>query len=308
MTYFPKLQNTLQHRGIVPTLRHSVRFVLQKPGYTVLSSILSPETHEKLIAAPVLGYWPQLDEPRSFSEKIIVRKLSNERTKLFSKVSDKYAVREYVEKMVGANPLTELYFVGDDPDKILFEELPNKFVVKATHGSGMAVVVNDKEKQDFDSIRSECKSWLETSYGKISREYWYEAISPQIVIEEHVDDPKHNVPPDFKFYVFNGRVEFVHVDFNRFSGNRSRRFFDKEWEAYDFRLDYPLGPVIDEPDRLDEMIDIAEQLGKEFEFIRVDLYHTSDSRIYFGEMTLAPGAGSETFYPVEWDFKLGSYW
>ncbi|MGB9961591.1 ATP-grasp fold amidoligase family protein [Halobacterium sp. MBLA0001] len=308
MTYFSKLRKTLQHRGFVPTLRHSARFVLQKPAYPILSKIISPKNHEKLMAAPVLGYWPKLDEPRSFNEKIISRKLSGENSSVFSKVSDKYAVREYVEETVSTDILTELYFVGDDPNEIPFDDLPNRFVVKATHGSGMAIVVNEKQEQDFDSIRMECESWLETSYGTKSREYWYESIPPQIVIEEYIPDPNNSVPRDFKFYVFNGRAEFVHVDFNRFSGNRSRRFFDREWRPYNFRLDYPLGPVIDEPERLNDMIEIAEKLGDGFEFVRVDLYHTSENRIYFGELTLAPGAGTETFYPIDWDFELGSYW
>jgi len=308
MIYLSKFQKTLQHRGFVPALRHAIRFTLQKPAYPVLSKFLSPKTHEKLMAAPVLGYWPQIDEPRSFSEKIIARKLSGERENLFSKVSDKYAVREYVKEKTDANLLTDLYFIGDSPGEIPFSKLPGEFVIKATHGSGMAIVVNDKQDWDFNSIRSECESWLKTSYGRRSREYWYEAIPPRILVEEYIDDTEHDVPPDFKFYVFNGQVKFVHVDFNRFSGDRSRRFFDREWNAYEFRLDYPLGPVIDKPDRLEEMTDIAEQLGEEFEFVRVDLYHTSDNKIYFGEMTLAPGAGTESFYPVEWDFNLGSYW
>ncbi|MFC7114613.1 ATP-grasp fold amidoligase family protein [Natronoarchaeum sp. GCM10025703] len=308
MTYLAKLQKTARHRGVIPTVRHGVRFTIQKAGYPVFSKILSPKTHEKLMAAPVLGYWPQLEEPRSFSEKIISRKLSGERAELFSTVSDKYSVREYVKQKVGENLLTDLYFVGESSGEIPKNGLPEKFVIKATHGSGMTIVVDDHREYDFDLIESKCKSWLETPFGKKSREYWYEEIQPRVVIEEYIDDPKHDIPPDFKFYVFNGRVEFVHVDFNRFSAERSRRFFDREWNACDFRLDYPLGPTIDKPDRLDEMIKIAETLGEDFEFVRVDLYHTSDNRIYFGEMTLAPAAGTERFYPVEWDFKLGSYW
>jgi hypothetical protein len=172
----------------------------------------------------------------------------------------------------------------------------------------MTIVVKNKQECDFDSVVSECESWLETRYGKKSREYWYEAIPPRIVVEEYIDDPKHAVPPDLKFYVFHGRVEFVHVDFNRFSDNRSRRFFDRDWNPRDFRLGYPLGPVIDEPERLDEMITIAETLGKGFEFVRVDLYHTNDNELYFGEITLAPGAGTEKFSPTKSDFNFGSHW
>ncbi len=308
MVYLDKFKKSIRNRGPLLTFRHGVRFAIQDPGYPVFSKIMSAKMHEKISAAPVLGYWPELDDPRSFSEKTILRKLATENTSLFSKLSDKYAVREYVEQKMGSEILTDLYFVGDDPDEIPFPDLPNQFVIKATHGSAMTIVVNNKNRIDIDSIVSQCKSWLETPYGKKSREYWYEQISPRIIVEEYIDDPDHNVPPDFKFYVFNGRVEYVHVDFNRYSDNRARRFFDREWNPCPFQLDFPLGPIIDEPTRIDEMINIAEKLGDGLDFARVDLYHTSDNNLYFGEITLAPGAGSEKFYPTEWDFKLGSYW
>jgi hypothetical protein len=56
------------------------------------------------------------------------------------------------------------------------------------------------------------------------------------------------------------------------------------------------------------MIEIANTLGEEFEFARVDLYHTSNNNIYFGEITLAPGAGTERFDPETQDFKMGAHW
>jgi hypothetical protein len=56
------------------------------------------------------------------------------------------------------------------------------------------------------------------------------------------------------------------------------------------------------------MIEIAEALGKDLDFVRVDLYEGEDERVYFGEMTLAPGSGLTRFDPVDYDRVFGTYW
>ena len=53
---------------------------------------------------------------------------------------------------------------------------------------------------------------------------------------------------------------------------------------------------------------VAEELGAEFDFIRVDLYNTTDNEIIFGEMTVAPASGMGRFIPREYDYEFGSHW
>lgn len=52
---------------------------------------------------------------------------------------------------------------------------------------------------------------------------------------------------------------------------------------------------------------MAEALGRDFDFMRVDLYSIR-ARTVFGEMTLAPGAGWIPFLPQGYDAVLGSHW
>jgi hypothetical protein len=49
---------------------------------------------------------------------------------------------------------------------------------------------------------------------------------------------------------------------------------------------------------------IAEKLGENFDFVRVDFY-TLDDKMYIGEMTHYPGTGNEEFKPRSKDFELG---
>lgn len=52
------------------------------------------------------------------------------------------------------------------------------------------------------------------------------------------------------------------------------------------------------------MIEICKILSSPFPLVRVDLY-TDNKKIYFGELTFYPGNGTDKFYPIEWDYKLG---
>ena len=268
--------------------------------------ILGKKLHQKLAMYPRIGYWPQLNDPRTFNEKIMCRKLFTNDC-LFSQISDKYAVRKYITTKYDKKILNQVYQVVNNPDDISFEDLPNEFVVKPNHGSGWIHIVEDKSKEDFQEIKSKCREWLSRSYGETKGEYWYSEIKPRIIIEERLKDNEGDTPPDYKFLVFHGEVKYIQVDYDRFS-DHSRRFYDRDWTPQDFKLKFPLGPVTDKPDNLDKMIRVAENIGEDFDFIRVDLYSMNENEVVFGELTLAPGSGGERFEPRDYDFQLGSHW
>lgn len=283
-----------------------VHALLRSPVAPVFKSLFGDIIYEKLNKYPRVGYWPQIREPRTFNEKLMYRKILTD-NELYSKVSDKWQVREYVKKKVDDEVLNDVYYVTDDPATIPFEDLPDEFVIKATHGSGWNIIVDDKEQVNFESIRSQCSEWLSETYGIQGNEYWYSQIEPRIIIEKYLHDEEYNTPLDFKFWVFHGDVGIIEVDFDRFS-NHKQKFYDKDWQIVDFTRKYPQGPDIDEPPRLNDMIDVAEKIGEDFDFVRIDLYNPNGEEILFGEMTLAPQSGGGRFTPTKYDFKFGSYW
>lgn len=271
-----------------------------------IQSLLSAPLFEKLIMAPRLGYWPQIRQPRSFNEKVAHRKIFS-RNNLYSTVADKWAVRDFVANEIGGGVLNEVYHVTDDPSSIPFESLPNEFVLKPNHLSGEAILIDGKEELNRESVLKKCDDWLNTKYSTTWNEYWYRDIEPKILIEKRLHGEEQDAPKDYKFYVFHGEVKYIHVDFGRFK-NHTRTFYNSDWEKQDFRIEYPIGPDIECPDNFDTMVDVAESLGKEFDFARVDLYQLQTGQVIFGEITLAPGSGREPFHPTESDFKLGNLW
>jgi hypothetical protein len=271
-----------------------------------LRRMLGDETAEKVIAGPQIGYWPNIKDPSSFNEKILHRKLYTDNKK-FSQLEDKYRVRTYVSNKVGEEYLPELYHVTGNASEIPFNDLPEKFAVKASHGSGWNIIVENKEKTNLDNIKKKCSQWLEQEYAAHRSEYWYDKIEPRILIEEYINSGKSSLK-DYKFFVFHGNVKLIQVDYNRFSDNHTRRFYNPDWEPKKFELYHSIGPITDPPPNLNKMLSIAEELGKGFNFIRVDLYNPFSDEVYFGEITVGHGSGTERFRPIKWDYKMGGYW
>lgn len=307
MSILNGLRSAFNEDGVLGVVRSIwLHVAFWGPTANAVQAILGKRLQQMLTMFVTLGYWPNIDQPSSFNEKIVHRKLRTNK-ELFTTVSDKVAVREYVESKVNSEILNEVYYVTKDPESIPFESLPSEFVVKANHSSGWNKIIDDKANHDFDDLVTECSEWLDNTFGKPQAEYWYWNIEPKILIERRMHDDEHGIPIDYKFFVFNGEVEYIQVDFDRY-GNHSRSVFDREWNKLDLSLQFPEGPQTEPPAKLPEMIDVAETLGKEFDFIRVDLYQPNGEQVVFGELTVGPGSGIERFKPRKYDFEFGSHW
>ena len=307
MAKFERLRIWVGDEGVIGLIKAVfVTTIYLTPLYWPLERVLGRVRHEQLIRAPRLGYWPDIETPETFNEKLLHRKLFTEDDR-FVRVADKWRVREYVREKAGNEVLNEVYQTASEPEEINFETLPDRFVVKANHGCGWNVFVEDQSTIDTDALRERCREWIDLSYGRRKREYWYAEIEPVILIERYIDGDGQRVPRDYKFFVFDGRVEYIEVDYDRYE-DHSRRFFDRNWNPQKFRLEFPMGPTIDAPPDLETMIEVAERLGDEFEAIRVDLYNPEPGRVIFGEITVAHGSGGEKFAPIDYDRELGELW
>ena len=65
--------------------------------------------------------------------------------------------------------------------------------------------------------------------------------------------------------------------------------------------------LIKKPENFQSMVEIANKLSADFDFVRVDLYNIK-GKILFNEMTFTPVAGEAKFEPQSWDTKLGDLW
>lgn len=266
--------------------------------------------------------------PTTFTEKVRYKMLRDHRPLLVT-FADKAAVRDYVAARVGSDYLPQAYAVLADPAGLVGLDLPDRYVVKPTHGSGTVVVVSPEapadaqlpgpggawvhrhvrpEAVDVNQLVTVAAEWLEQLYGQgPNREWAYGLVPRQVIVEELLVGPDGGIPDDYKLFVFHGRVHFVQVDAGRF-GHRTQDFYTRDWEHLALSGGPPwASSPPPRPERLAEMVTLAERLGAETDFVRVDLYSLAD-RIVFGELTSYPAGGYSPFYPGSWDREFGRGW
>ncbi|WP_051719963.1 ATP-grasp fold amidoligase family protein [Anditalea andensis] len=251
--------------------------------------------------------------PSSYSEKIYCRLFNP--LPVFSDLADKLKVRGYVEKMIGKPYLIPIYNVFDELTLKDLEALPNSFVLKANHGAGFNRIVADKKQETtltLENMVSEANEWLRMDYSKRYNERHYLMIAPKLFAEKAL--LSENKPPlDYKVHVFNNQDKdpFVFIQLMERNGDMLKHFFYLEdWRPAPFKFVKANVSEIDsvqnltKPKKLKELVSVAKKLASPFSYLRVDLYLFED-RIYFGEMTVTPGAGSVSLSPTSWDKKLG---
>lgn len=271
-----------------------------------LMARLDPVTAERIRLSRRLGYLVHLRRPRSLNEKLAHAKLLAPPAEA-AILADKWRVRDYVRDRVGAAVLNEVHGCYERAAEIRFEALPDAFVLKTNNASGRNLFVEDKAAADLPAIRARLERWLAEPYGERSGERWYGEMPPRILAERFLRDSEGRIPADYKLLAFHGRVHFIQVDTDRFSGH-NQRFFDRDWVAQDFAWANPLGRVVPRPANLDELIRVAEALAAGLDFVRVDLYSLDERRVVFGEMSLTPHGGWGRFTPRRADFELGRLW
>ncbi|MDZ7758180.1 ATP-grasp fold amidoligase family protein [Rhodohalobacter sp.] len=228
----------------------------------------------------------------------------NNRNPYRQKAADRIEVREYVREKVGERYLIPLLLETDELSLSDWESLPNRFVLKASHGCGMLKLVFEKSAVQYDQIYLLTQDWLNFDYAKFGREWVYEEVPRKIVAEKLITDSENEIPEDYKFFCFHGRVEMIQIDIGRFK-NQRRNLYTRDFQLIDAKCLYPNSEKpVTKPQNLHEMLEVAEKLASEFNFIRVDLYSLSN-RIYFGELTNFPGNGFIPYQPDSFDFELG---
>ena len=249
-----------------------------------------------------------LEDPRTFNEKLQWLKLYNRKPE-YTMMVDKYKVREYIKQKIGEEYLIPLLGVWDDPDEIDFDALPNQFVLKCNHNSGLGMCIcKDKSSLDIPKVKAGLRKGLKQDYYLTGREWPYKDVPRKIICEQYMqDDSGTGELADYKVLCFNGEPRLVEIHHGRFEGGHTQDFYDLEWNKTDIEQPgYPLSDkVMDKPVFGDEMYGLTKILAKDIPHVRIDWYY-SEGHLYFGEMTFFDGSGFSPFYG-DADMKLGSW-
>ena len=252
-----------------------------------------------------LGYYPDLDNPKSLNEKTNWYKL-HYRDPLITKCIDKYLFKQYVIDTVGEQYVVPLLGVYDKAEEISIDSLPMNFVLKSNWGSGsrhVMVIKNHKMPENWQyKLNSWILPWENVYYHTF--DWGYRDITPKILAETYLE----NKGLEYDFFCFYGEPRFLYVSNNSEPGEiQYRNFYDIDWNYLPIkRLAPNFSSKLDKPLEFEEMLTLCRKLSKPFPHVRVDLM-VLNQKIYVGELTFYTGSGEWGYNPVEWDYKLGEY-
>jgi tetratricopeptide (TPR) repeat protein len=215
---------------------------------------------------------------------------------------------EITRSGVAPENVSQFESISTDPSSIPFEKLPDKFVIKCTQGSDSRQVriVTDKSTVNESEIIEECNKWLNNDHHKKGGSWHHKYTKRRIIIEEYINDGKGEVAPyDYKLFTYNGVTQAIQVNVSPFE----RDFYDTQWNKLPMTINpfKSLLTSLPRPPHLEQMLELAQQLGKGIDFVRIDLYDTPE-KVFFGEITPTPFSGRMAFAPPMYDRIFGEPW
>ncbi|MFD2131650.1 ATP-grasp fold amidoligase family protein [Pseudogracilibacillus auburnensis] len=261
-----------------------------------------------------LLYWGEtgkklnLVNPQTYNEKLQWLKLYNRKPE-YTKYVDKYAVRSYIAEIIGDEYLIPLIGVYNSIDEIDWNSLPEKFVLKCTHGSSANIICTNKKELNIKDVKGKLNKWMKKNWYWFGREWPYKQVRPRIICEKFIEQNDGDELRDYRFFCFNGEPKFITVDFSITNKKKTRRnLYDLEWNLMDEEISYPkeLGIKVKKPEKLCEMINLSKKLSANIPHLRVDFYYIKE-KIIFGEMTFFHQSGMGQIRPTKFDNQIGEW-
>ena len=260
------------------------------------------------------GVFPDLDNPKTFGEKIQWLKLNNRKSE-YTMMVDKYAVKEYVIGCIGEQYVIPTLYVWDSVDAVNVDYLPEQFVLKTTYGGGSCgvVICKDKLKFNLEDAKKELRRSDKYDIYPTLREWPYKNVPRRIIAEQFMQNENDEELLDYKFFCFNGIPRLCQVISERRTEEKID-FFDMEWNRMEGLIGLVgLNPKVknstymyERPKTFETMKGIATRLSMNIPFVRIDMYEIN-GKCYFGEITFYPASGMGRLKPEEWNRILGDW-
>lgn len=275
--------------------------------YLFFNKLIPDRLFIKLQFKKNMGFFPNLNQPKGFNEKLQWLKL-NVHSSLHTQCSDKYEARFYIEKIIGKKYLIPLCYQSYELNDLIYDNLPDfPCVIKTNQDCGGLIFIRNKENFDWRKSKAFLNQRISNNHYYYSREWQYKNIKPCIIVEKMLLNNDGTIPFDYKVYCFNGKAKMIAVDQDRDKSTKARNWYDVNWRKHDiFWNTNGDDRVLEKPLFLDKMLRLSEKLAKEFYFLRVDWYELNN-HLFIGELTLHPGGGMVPFYPKKWETIFGDY-
>ena len=299
--WFKKMNQSLDGKIIIEKWKRRV--------FTVVSLLINDVQWQNIQYKKTYGKKLMLENPVTMPEKILYLKLFYQNPLLHVCV-DKYFVRDYINMKGYGNILIPEIAIYNHAFEINFDDLPDKFVLKCTQGSGGNLIV-DKKSPSYapQKIKKYFAELLKNDYYKVSREFGYKGLKPRILCQQFLNNGNDSPLADYKFYCFNGELRYYMLSYGEYNHDVRNHKFDANNESIDYI--FKKTPTLERaevslPSNIEEMKSIAEELSKPFPHVRVDLFNI-DGKIYFGELTFYSNGGFIQIHNKEAERDMGKW-
>ncbi len=292
--------------GIKKCLQYPSKVLLKLDKYGIIR--LKDDNYLKMMYRSIFFKKLDLENPKTFNEKLQWLKVYD-RKDIYTTMVDKYEAKKYVASIIGDEYIIPTIGVYDSFNEIDFDKLPEKFVIKCTHDSGGLVIVKDKSKMDYNSVKKKIDECLNRNYYYLYREWPYKNVKPRIIVEELMEDKNCSSLTDYKFFCFNGEPKLMYMAVGLDDHKTaSMSFYDMNFKLTDCkRKDYKyIDYIPKKPKEFDQMINFSKLLSKDIPHLRVDWYEI-DGKLYFGELTFTTNGGFIPFESEKWNYKMGEW-
>lgn len=297
---------------LIVLLKKGMRYLLDKNYRFLIHSGLGCYNHvpdkeylQKRFKAK-MGKTLNLTTPVTFNEKLQWLKLYDRKPE-YTMMVDKVAVKAYVAEIIGKEYIIPTLGVWENQENIDFDALPDQFVLKCNHNSGLGMCIcKDKSKLNIAKVKRGLKKGLQQNYYLSGREWPYKNVKHRIIAEEYMVDETGTGLRDYKVMCFGGEPKLIQIHQGRYR-NHTQDFYDTQWNKQNITQGCPMSDIdMEHPAFLEEMLNLSSKLAKDIPQIRVDWYYVKD-RLFFGELTFFDASGFDAFEPDIWDEVLGSW-
>ena len=283
--------------------KYLLRRSLQKRLCKIFGPVIMTRIYYRIVNKRPLN----LKDPKTFSEKICWYKIYYcPHSQEIINCSDKFAVRAYLKKKGLDSYTNVLLGKWDLPQEIVWNDLPEKFVLKCSHGCAYNIICLDKSRLDKTTAKKNLLNWLQDDFGFYNAEYHYNKSQRVIICEKYIES-QQNLPTDYKIHCMNGEPKIVLIckeRGKRRGGGPRLLFYHTDKTIANVGIEETEEEFDIDSELYQEMLRICETIAEDFPFVRIDFY-IDGGKLKIGELTFTPAAGLLGYLSVDGDRIMG---
>jgi hypothetical protein len=171
--------------------------------------------------------------PRTFNDKVNWRIIHDRRDRIAA-ACDKMRMKELARAAYPGSQLRlpETYWFGTDLRAVPHLAGLPPWVLKPNNGSGR--VLFGGRRSEVAPLLEQTREWSERTALDLG-EWGYGRARLMMLLEECIPTRDGAAPPDYKFFIFDGWVELVQVNRDRFGASQTATFLDADWNLLPVR-------------------------------------------------------------------------